>query len=81
MNILLGDFSAKVGREDSFKLESKSSHKISIDNVVRAVKKSVKSTVLSHSNFYLTRLYFSWLDEIQTDHVLMDKRRHVRSFS
>jgi hypothetical protein len=39
MKILLGDFNAKVGREDIFKLTigNESSHKISNDNGVRVV--------------------------------------------
>jgi hypothetical protein len=39
MKILLGDFNAKVGREDIFKLATgdESLHKISYDNGVRAV--------------------------------------------
>jgi exonuclease III len=39
MKILLGDFNAKVGREDIFKptIRNESSHKISNDNEVRVI--------------------------------------------
>jgi hypothetical protein len=55
MKILLGDFIAKVGIDDIFKLtiENESSRKISNDNAVRLVnfatsKNFVKSTVFPH---------------------------------
>jgi hypothetical protein len=40
MNILLGDFNAKVGREDIFKptIWNESLHKINIDNGVKSSK-------------------------------------------
>jgi hypothetical protein len=60
MKILLGDFNAKVGREDIFKLtvENESLHEISNDNGVRlvdfATSKSirVKSTMFPHRNIH-----------------------------
>jgi hypothetical protein len=56
MKILLGDFSAKVGREDIFKLiiGNESIHEISNDNGVRLVNFAtskdlrVKSTMFPH---------------------------------
>jgi hypothetical protein len=58
MKILLGDFSAKVGREDIFKptIENESLHATSNDNGVRVVNfaksknHTVKSTMLPHRN-------------------------------
>jgi hypothetical protein len=58
MKILLGDFNAKVGREDIFKLTigNESLHEINNDNGVRVVDFAtfknliVKSTMLPHSN-------------------------------
>jgi hypothetical protein len=43
MKILLGDFNAKVGREDIFKptIGNESLHAINYDNVVRVVKLSL----------------------------------------
>jgi hypothetical protein len=50
MNILLGDFNAKVGREDIFKptIENESLHEISNDNAVRLVNFDTYNT--SESN-------------------------------
>jgi hypothetical protein len=58
MTILLGDFNAKVGREDICKptIGNKSLHKISNDNGVRVVNfaasknLTVKSTMFLHHN-------------------------------
>jgi hypothetical protein len=58
MKILLGDFTAKVGREDIFKLTigNESMHEISNDNGVRLVNFAtsknlrVKSTMFPHRN-------------------------------
>jgi hypothetical protein len=58
MKILLGDFSAKVGREDIFKqtIWNESLHEISNDNGVRVVifatskNLTVKSTMFPHHN-------------------------------
>jgi hypothetical protein len=58
MKILLGDFNAKVGREDIFKqtIGNESLHKISNDNGVRVVNLTtsknltVKSTMFPHLN-------------------------------
>jgi hypothetical protein len=60
MKILLGDFSAKVGREDIFKatIGKESLHEISKDNGVRVVNfassknLTVKSTMFPHRNIH-----------------------------
>jgi hypothetical protein len=50
MEILLGNFTAKVGREDFFKptIGSKSLHKISNDNVVRVA--NFATSIFPHCN-------------------------------
>jgi hypothetical protein len=60
MKILLGDFNAKVGREDIFKptIGNESLHEISDDNGVRLVNFAtsknlkVKSTIFPHRNIH-----------------------------
>jgi hypothetical protein len=60
MKILLGDFNAKVGREDIFKptIENESLHEISNDNGVRLVNFAtsknlrVKSTMFPQRNIH-----------------------------
>jgi hypothetical protein len=60
MKILLGDFNAKVGREDIFKptIGNESLHEISIDNGVRLVNFAtsknlrLKSTMFPHRNIH-----------------------------
>jgi hypothetical protein len=60
MKILLGDFNAKVGREDIFKLRTgnESLRKSSNDNAVRVVNFAtsknliVKSTMFLHHNIH-----------------------------
>jgi hypothetical protein len=67
--ILLGDFNAKVGREDIFKptIGNESLHEISNDNVVRAVNfaKSknfiVKGTMVPHRNIHK----FTWMSLLE----------------
>jgi hypothetical protein len=94
MKILLGDFNAKIGREDIFKptIGYESLHEISNDNGVRLVNlatsknPSVKSTMFPH---HITHKY-TWTTpdgktHNQTDHILVDRQRHssvldVRSF-
>jgi endonuclease/exonuclease/phosphatase family metal-dependent hydrolase len=94
MKILLGDFNAKVGREDIFKptIGNESLHEISNDNGVRLVSfvtsKSlrVKSTMFPHCNIHK----YTWTSpdgktHNQINHILVDRRRHssvldVRSF-
>jgi hypothetical protein len=60
MKILLGDFNAKVGREDIFKLTigNESSHEISNGNGVRVVNFAtsknlvIKSTMFPHRSIH-----------------------------
>jgi hypothetical protein len=85
MKILLGDFNAKVGRENIFKptIGNESLHEISNDNGVRAVNfvtsknLVVKSTMLPHRKIHK----YTWTSpegntHKQTDHVSIDRRRH-----
>jgi hypothetical protein len=94
MKILLGDFNAKVGRENIFKptIGNESLHEISNNNGVRVVNFAtsknlvVKSTMLHHRNIHK----HTWTSpegntHNQIDHILIDRRRHssildVRSF-
>jgi hypothetical protein len=90
----LGDFNAKVGRENIFKptIGNENLHEISNDNGVRVVNFAtyknlvVKSTMFPHRkiNKY-TRTCPEGNTHNQIDHVLIDRRRHsnilaVRSF-
>jgi hypothetical protein len=85
MNILLGDFNAKVGREDIFKptIGNESLHEISNDNGVRLVNVAtsknlrVKSTMLPHRTIHK----YTWTSpdgktHNQIGHILVDRRRH-----
>jgi endonuclease/exonuclease/phosphatase family metal-dependent hydrolase len=94
MKILLGDFNAKVGREDIFKptIVNESLQEISNGNGVRLVNFAtsinliVKSTMFPHRNIHK----FTWTSpdgktQNQIDHILVDRRRHsnildVRSY-
>jgi endonuclease/exonuclease/phosphatase family metal-dependent hydrolase len=94
MKILLGDFNAKVSREDIFKptIGNESSHEISNDNGVRVVNFAtsknlvVKSTMFPHRSIHK----YTWTSpdgktHNQIDHILIDRRRYssildVRSF-
>jgi hypothetical protein len=91
MKILLGDFTAKVGREDIFKstIGNESLHNISNDNAVRVVNSATfknltaKSTMLPHCNIHK----FTWTSpdgktHNQTDHIFIDNSNilDVRSF-
>jgi hypothetical protein len=85
MKILLGDFNAKVGREDIFKqtIGNESSHEISNDNGVRVINFGpsknlvVKSTMFPHRSIQK----YTWTSpdgktHNQIDHILIDRRRH-----
>jgi hypothetical protein len=85
MKILLGDFNAKVGREDIFKLTigNESLHEISNDNGVRLVNSAtsknlrVKSTMFLHCNMHK----YTWMSpdgkiHDQIDHFVVERRRH-----
>jgi hypothetical protein len=94
MKILLGDFNAKVGREDIFKttIGNESLHAISNDNGVRVVNfatfqnLTVRSTMFPHRNIHK----YTWTSpdgrtHNQIYHILIDRRKHssildVRSF-
>jgi hypothetical protein len=80
--ILLGDFNAKVGREDIFKstIGNESLHEISNDNGGRLVNfatsknLSVKSAMFPHRNI----LKYTWTSpdgktHNQVDHILVDR--------
>jgi hypothetical protein len=83
--ILLEDFNAKLGREDTFKpmIRNESLHEDSTDNGVRAVNVAtskslvVKSTKFPHQNIHK----YTWTSpdgktHNQIDHVLIDRRWH-----
>ncbi|PNF30921.1 hypothetical protein B7P43_G03205 [Cryptotermes secundus] len=85
MKILLGDFIAKVGREDIFKptIGNVSLHEICVDNGVRVVNfvtlknLTLKSTMFPHRNIHK----FTWTSpdgkiHNQIDHILIDRRPH-----
>jgi exonuclease III len=94
MKILSGDFNAKVGREDIFKptIGNESSHEISNDNGVREVTFATSKNLVVKSTMSLHRSIhkYTWTSpdgktHNQTDHILIDRRRHssvrdVRSF-
>jgi hypothetical protein len=95
MKIFLGDFNAKVGREDIFKpiIGNESLHEASNDNGVRVVNFAtsinliVKSTIFPHRDIHKhTWTSPDGVTHNHIDHVLIDKRRHsnilldVRSF-
>jgi hypothetical protein len=79
MKILLGDFSAKVVREDIFKptIENESLHANSNDNGVRVVNfatsknLTVNSTMFPHRNIHKV----TWTSpDGRIDHILIDSR-------
>jgi hypothetical protein len=85
MKMLLGDFNAKVGREDIFKLTigNESLHEISNDNGVRAVTFAtpkqliIKTTIFPHSNIRkCTCMSPDGKNNTHIDHILIDRRRH-----
>jgi hypothetical protein len=85
MKILLGDFSAKVGREDIFKpaTGNESLHEISNDNGVRIVNfaalknLTVRSTMFPDRNIHkVTWTSPDGKTHNQIDHIMIDRRRH-----
>jgi hypothetical protein len=94
MKIILGDFNAKVGRENIFKATERyeSLHEISNDNGVRAVNFATsKNLVVKNTMFPHRKIHkYTWTSpegntHDQIDHVLTDRRQHssildVRSF-
>jgi hypothetical protein len=82
MKILLGDFNAKVGREDIFKpiIDNKSLHEASNDNGVRVVNfvtsknLTVKSTTFPHYDIHK----HTWTSSdciTQSDRSCLDKQK------
>jgi hypothetical protein len=82
MKIVLGEFSAKVGREDIFKttIGNESLHQISNDNGVTVVNLATsnnftfKSRMFPHHNIHK----FTWMstdgkEHNQIDHILVDR--------
>jgi endonuclease/exonuclease/phosphatase family metal-dependent hydrolase len=82
--LVLGDFNAKVGREDILKptIENESLHEISNDTGVRLINFAtsknlrVKSTMFPHRNIHK----YTWTTpdgktHNQIDHILVDRRR------
>jgi hypothetical protein len=86
MKILLGDFNAKVGREDIFKptIGNESSHETNNDATSKNLV--VKSTMFPHRSFHKYTLTSpDGQTHNQIDHFLIDRRQHsslldVRSF-
>jgi hypothetical protein len=64
MKILLGDFNAKVGREDIFKptIGNESSHEISNDNGVRVVNFAISKNLIVKSTMFPHRIIhkYTW---------------------
>jgi hypothetical protein len=85
MKILLGDFNAKIEREDIFKpiTGNESLHEASSDNGVRVVNFAIlKNLIVSSTTFpHLNIHKHTWtspdgITQNQVDHVLIDKRQH-----
>jgi hypothetical protein len=95
MKILLGDFNAKVGRENIFKptIGNESLHQDNNDNGVRIVNFATsKNLVVNLMMFQHRNIHkYTWISpdgqtHNQIDHILVDRRWHsnildVRSFS
>jgi hypothetical protein len=82
MNILLGDFNANVGREDTFKptIGSESLHEINNDNGVKVINFAtsknliVRSTMLPHQNIHtFTCTSADGKTHNQFGHILIDR--------
>ena len=89
MKILLGDFNAKVGRENIFKptIGNESLHQNSNDNGVRSVyfvetkNLVLKNMMFPHPNINKYALTSPvGQTHNQTDHILIDRRRHSNMF-
>jgi endonuclease/exonuclease/phosphatase family metal-dependent hydrolase len=82
MKILLGDFNAKVGREDIFKLTigNVSLHDdngVSVLNFAISKNLTVKSTMFPHRNIHkFTSTSPHGKSHNQIDHILIDRTRH-----
>jgi hypothetical protein len=89
MKIVLGDFSTKVSRVDTFKpvTGSESSHKISTDNCVGVAnpETSLSKIRCSHILTLINLTEHLLMKDNQTEHIFMDRGRQssvtdVRSF-
>jgi hypothetical protein len=94
MKILLGDFNARVGREDIFKptIRNVSSHEMSNDNAAIVANFATSNNLFVKSTMFPYRCIhkYTWTSpdgktHNQIDHILIDRRRHssilvVRSF-
>jgi hypothetical protein len=80
MKILLGDFNAKVGREDIFKptIRNECLHKIRLVNFATPRNHRVKSTMFPHrkSINILGHLQMGKKTHNRIDNILVDRRRH-----
>ena len=85
MKTLLGDFNAKLGREDIFRLAigNESLHQDGYDNGVRIVKFAtsknlvVKTTMFLHQNVHTYTLTTpDWETHNHIDHILIEGRPH-----
>jgi endonuclease/exonuclease/phosphatase family metal-dependent hydrolase len=85
MRVLLGDFNAKIGKEEIFKptIGNENLHKISNGNGVRAVNLvipkslTVKSTIFPHCNIHkFTCTSPNGKTHNQIDHILIDRKQH-----
>jgi endonuclease/exonuclease/phosphatase family metal-dependent hydrolase len=79
VKIVLGDFNAKLGKEDTFKLtiRNESLHQDSTDNGVRVINLVVKSRMFLHQ--YVHKYTWTSSDgktHNQIDHILIDRRWH-----
>ena len=84
MKNLLGDFNAKLGREDIFKpiIGQESLHQDSNENGVRLVNFATSKNLVVKSTMFPHRKY-TWTSpdgktHNQIDHVLIDRRWHSR---
>jgi endonuclease/exonuclease/phosphatase family metal-dependent hydrolase len=81
IKILLGDFNAKVGREDIFKptIGNESLHEISNDNGVTLINSATSKNLTVKRMIHKYTLTWTSPDgkpHNQIDHILVDKRRH-----
>jgi hypothetical protein len=80
----LGDFNAKVGREDIFKptIGNESSHEISTDNGVRVVNFATSKNLVVKSTMFPIAVSINTPEPLlmerhnEIDHILIDRRRH-----
>jgi endonuclease/exonuclease/phosphatase family metal-dependent hydrolase len=85
MKLLLGDFNAKVGRENIFKptIGNESLHQDSNDNGVMIVNFATSKNLVVKNTMFLQRNIhnYTWtslegLTHNQIDHILIDRRWH-----